>query len=59
MSLEPTSGPEAFPALPARNDAPPAPDDLALLDAYSQAVVRAVEAVSPSVVNIEVRQAES
>lgn len=34
---------------------PPAADD-ALLDAYSSAVVRAAEAVGPSVVNIEVRR---
>jgi S1-C subfamily serine protease len=33
--------------------AAPAPEDSALLDAYSQAVVRVAEAVSPSVVKIE------
>jgi S1-C subfamily serine protease len=38
---------------------PGTPDDASLLDAYSQAVVRAVEAASPSVVNIEVRHRES
>lgn len=36
--------------------APPAGDDLLLLDAYSRAVIGAVEKVSPSVVFIEVEQ---
>ncbi len=59
MTPLPVAGSDAPQALPARNHAPPAPDDGELLDAYSQTVVRAVEAVGPSVVNIEVRQAES
>lgn len=39
---------------PGNRDALPAADDGPLLDAYSQAVIRAVETVGPAVVNIEV-----
>ena len=43
-------------ATPHEPEATAAPDDSVLLDAYSAAVVRAVEAVGPSVVNLEVHQ---
>jgi S1-C subfamily serine protease len=51
LSLENVSD-AAFPS-----DRRLAPSDFALFDAYSRAVIQAVEKVSPSVVNVEVHQA--
>jgi S1-C subfamily serine protease len=47
---------EANPKPSSRNEAATRVADAALLDEYSRAVVRAVERVAPSVVNIEVQQ---
>ena len=44
------------PAANGTGGAEPALDDGALLDAYSLAVIRAVEIVGPSVVNVEMRR---
>ncbi len=53
LEIAPVAGAQGPGLSPAPS--PPAADD-ALLDAYSSAVVRAAEAVGPSVVNIEVRR---
>ena len=56
MSVQPILDHEPVRSLPAPASTFPV-NDPPLLDAYSHAVVGAVEAVSPSVVNIEVRHA--
>jgi S1-C subfamily serine protease len=54
--LHPIVLPEDAPAVPHTATPTAGPDDADLHDAYSRAVMRAVDAVAPSVVNVEVRR---